>query len=93
MVHKNDRWWKRGCSIFGFKYRIYGISLENKAHFYTLKNTFTALYEATKKFKLIGGKKSVMKSLVFNTKTQVCPKIGTLQFKHLSFLSFKRLNG
>ena len=37
--------------------------------------------------------KMVMKTLLFNTKTQICPKIGTLQFKHLSFLSFKRLNG
>ena len=37
--------------------------------------------------------KMVMKTLLFNTKTQVCPKIGTLRFKHLPFLSFKRLNG
>ena len=52
--------------------------LKNKVHFYTLKNTFTALYEVVKKFKLFGGRKSVMKSLVFNTKMQVWPKIGTL---------------
>ena len=67
-IFKNKTWWKRGCSIFSFKYRIYRTSLENKAHFYTLKNTFVALYEVVKKFKLFGGKKSVMKSLVFNTK-------------------------
>ena len=34
-----------------------------------------------------------MKTLLFNTKTQVCPKIGTLLVKHSPFLSFKRLNG
>ena len=76
MMHKNDRWWKRGCSIFSFKYRIQRTSLENKANFYTLKNTVVAVYEVVKKFKLLGGKKTVMKSLVFNTKTQVYPKIG-----------------
>jgi len=75
---ENDKWWKRGYSIFGFKYRVCRTSLKNKVHFYTLKNTFTALYEVVKKFKLFGGRKSVMKSLVFNTKMQVWPKIGTL---------------
>jgi len=78
MVHRNDKWWKRGCSKFCFKYRFYHILLKNKANFYTLKNTVVEFYVIVKKFKLIGGKKLVMKSLVFNTKTQVCPKIGTL---------------
>ena len=67
--------------------------LKNKANFYTLKNTVVAFYVIVKKFKLIGGKKLVMKSLVFNTKTRKSPKIGTLLFKYLPFLSFKRLNG
>ena len=69
MVHKNDRWWKRGCSILIFKYRIHRTYLENKASFYILKNTVVVFYVVVKKFKLFGGRKSVMKSLVFNTKT------------------------
>ena len=37
--------------------------------------------------------KMVMKTLLFNTKMQICTKIGALRFKHFLFLSFKRLNG
>ena len=38
-------------------------------------------------------RKNGNETLLFNTKTRVCPKIGALRFKHLPFLSFKRLNG